>query len=50
MQHGLNLKQALKVMRYNYHYAEHIKNTNTSFLNMVNLAKKFKEGNIKVLF
>ena len=50
MQHGLNLKQALKVMRYNYHYAENINDTNTSFLNIKNLAKIFNEGNIKVLF
>ena len=50
MQHGLNLKQALKVMRYNYHYAEDIKDTHSSFLNIKNLAKIFKEGNIKVLF
>ena len=50
MQHGLTLKQALQVMRYNYHYAENIKDTNTSFLNIINLAKMLKKNNIKVLF
>ena len=50
VQHGITLRQAIKVMRYNYHYAENIKDTNTSFLNIINLAKIFKEGNIKVLF
>lgn len=50
MQHGLTWVQAVQTMRYNYHYAEEIIDSNVIYKSFIKIIEYAKKKDLKILF